>query len=312
MKFTKQHRYYTLDQYLKQEYKSKVFKVALNGDFDCPNRDGTIQKYGCLFCSEKGSGDFAGNKEDSLEIQFKEISSIIHQKWPEAKYIVYFQANTNTYGSIDKLKALYEKAINLDKNIVAISIATRCDSISPEVYEYLEELNKKIPVWVELGLQSIHQKTLDFMNVGYSVKQFDEAVMNLRKRNIQVIAHIINGFPKETKSMMLKTVMHLNKLDIQGLKIHSLFVTKNTILGNIYQNNPFPMLTLEEYVDIVTDQLAILKDSIVVHRVNGDAPREDLLAPLWSIKKLVVMNEIDKKMKEKDYYQGIYNINSEE
>lgn len=305
MNFSKQHKYYTLDQYLKQEYKSKVFKVALNGDFDCPNRDGTIQKYGCLFCSEKGSGDFAGNKEESLEKQFNTISSIIHQKWPNALYIVYFQANTNTYGSLNKIKDLYEKAINLNKNIVAISIATRCDSISDEVYDYLEELNTRIPVWVELGLQSIHQKTLDFMNVGYTVNQFDDTVKNLRKRNIHVIAHIINGFPKETKSMMLETVNHLNSLDIQGIKIHSLFVSKNTILGNIYQNNPFPMLSLEEYVDIVSDQLSILKSNIVVHRVNGDAPKKDLLAPIWSLKKLVVMNEIDKQMKTKNFYQGI-------
>ena len=305
MKFTKQHSYYTLDQYLKQEYKSKVFKVALNGDFDCPNRDGSIQKHGCLFCSEKGSGDFAGNKEDTLENQFNSVSNIIHQKWPNALYIVYFQANTNTYGSLDKIKSLFEKAIKLHSNIVAISIATRCDSISNEIYDYLEELNNRIPVWVELGLQSIHQKTLDFMNVGYSVNQFDEAVKNLRQRNIHVIAHIINGFPNETKSMMLETVNHLNKLDIQGIKIHSLYITKNTILGNIYQNNPFPLLTLKEYVDIVSDQLSILKDTVVVHRVNGDAPREDLIAPIWSLKKLVVMNEIDKEMKKKEYFQGI-------
>lgn len=304
MYFTDQHKYNSLDQYLKETYNSKVFKVALNGDFDCPNRDGLISKHGCIFCSEKGSGDFAGNKEDTLQTQFDTVRNIIHLKWPDAKYIVYFQANTNTYGSLNKIKNLMEKAISLDKNIVALSIATRCDSISDEVLDYLAELNTRIPVWIELGLQSIHSESLRSMNIGYTVKQFDEAVTRLRNNNLCVIAHIINGFPNETKEMMLDTVRHLNLLDIQGIKIHSLFVLQGTILGNIYQNNSFRILELNEYVDIVCEQIAILKDNIIIHRINGDAPRQDLLAPMWSIKKLVVMNEIDKEMKVRNYFQG--------
>lgn len=299
-----QHKYYTLDYHLKNKYNTKVFKVALNGDFDCPNRDGTVSTKGCIFCSESGSGDFAGNKQDTLQVQFDTVKNIIHQKWKDASYIVYFQANTNTYGAIHKLKTLFEKAITLDPKIVAISIATRPDCLSEEILDYLDDLNKRIPVWIELGLQTIHQKTADFMNRGYTLDVFEKAVKALREYNITTIVHIINGFPTESKEMMIETVEYLNNFNIQGIKIHSLFVLNNTILGNIYKANPFKMLTLEEYVDIVVTQLSILNPDVVVHRVSGDAPRKDLLAPLWSLKKLVVMNEIDKEMKKRDFIQG--------
>lgn len=299
-----QHRYNALDEYLKSKYQSKVFKVALNGDFSCPNRDGTISKDGCIFCSEKGSGDFAGDKADSLTIQFKMVKDIIHQKWPKALYIAYFQANTNTYAPLDKLKNLFEEAINLDPNIVVISIATRPDCLDDEIIAYLSDLNKRIPVWIELGLQSIHEKTAKFINRGYTLQVFNNVIIKLNKANIDVIIHIINGLPYETKDMMLETVQYLNQFKIQGIKIHSLFVLKNTILGKMYENKPFKMLTLAKYVDIVCEQLAILNSDVIIHRVNGDAPRELLIAPLWSLKKLVVMNEIDKEMKLRNYYQG--------
>lgn len=301
---TNQHRYYTLNYYLLNRFKRKVFKVALNGNFTCPNRDGTISTKGCIFCSEKGSGDFAGDVNEPLATQFNTIRAIIHQKWKDAAYIVYFQANTNTYAPLDRLKKLYEEAINLDENIVAISIATRPDAISDEVINYLGELNKKIPVWIELGLQSIHQKTANFINRGYQLDVFTSTVSKLRQQNLEVIVHIINGLPYETKEMMLETINFLNQCDIQGIKIHSLYILENTILGKIYHTNPFPILSLEEYVDIVTEQLALLRADIVVHRINGDAPKEDLIAPLWSQKKFIVMNEIDKEMKKRDYYQG--------
>jgi radical SAM protein (TIGR01212 family) len=304
MIYSTQHRYYTLDLYLKQKFQSKVFKVALNGDFSCPNRDGTISNLGCIFCSEKGSGDFAGNKHEPLQLQFTNVKTIIHNKWKDALYIAYFQANTNTYGSIDKLKQLYEEAINLDPKIVAISIATRPDCLDAMTIEYLAELNTRIPVWIELGLQTIHQETADFINRGYNLEVFENAIKLLRTNNIETIVHIINGLPYETKSMMIDTVNYLNKFDIQGLKIHSLFILENTILGSIYQTNPFEILTMEEYVDIVCEQLALLKPHIVIHRINGDAPKDLLIAPLWSQKKLVVMNEIDKEMKKRNYYQG--------
>ena len=304
---TNQHRYYTLDFYLKEKFGCKVAKVALNGNFSCPNRDGKISKYGCIFCSEKGSGDFAGNPSESLIDQFNKIKKMTEGKWKTPKYIAYFQANTNTYGSMEKLHSLYDKAITLTEDVVCLSIATRPDCINEEICEYLGSLNKINPIWVELGLQTIHQKTADFINRGYSLDIFENAVNLLRKHNIEVIVHIINGLPNETNEMMLETVKYLNKLDIQGIKIHSLFVLKNTILGKLYEKEPFKIMTLPEYCDLVTEQLAILRKDIVVHRVMGDAPRDLLIEPTWSIKKLVVMNEIDKLMKIKNYYQGIKN-----
>lgn len=299
-----QHRYYTLDYYYKTKYNSKVFKVALNGNFTCPNRDGTISHNGCIFCSESGSGDFAGDKELPLREQFDQVKSILLNKWPKAKYIPYFQANTNTYGPLSKIKQLFDEAITLDNDIVSISIATRPDCITDDVLEYLGELNKKIPVTIELGLQTIHNHTARLINRGYELDVFDDCVKRLNKHNIEIVVHIINGLPLETKEMMLDTVKYLNNLDIHGIKIHSLFILKNTKLAEMFLNKEFNILTMDEYVDITTEQLAIIRDDIVIHRINGDAPRDLLIEPLWSLKKLVVMNEIDKKMKEKDYYQG--------
>lgn len=303
-----QHRYYTLNYYLKKKFNDKVFKVALNGGFTCPNRDGKISTKGCIFCSPSGSGDFAGNRNDSLEKQFNEVKDVIHKKWPKAKYIAYFQANTNTYGPIEKLRKIFYEAINLHPDIVALSIATRPDCLNDEVIELLDELNKIVPVWIELGLQTIHQNTADFINRGYKLEIFDKAVNDLRNKNIDVIVHIINGLPYETKEMMLETAKYLNRFDIQGVKIHSLFILKNTLLGEIYLKENFKILSLDEYVDITTEQLALFNKNFVIHRINGDAPKDDLIEPIWSLKKLVVMNEIDKAMKNKNYYQGIKNV----
>lgn len=300
-----QHRYYTLDYYYKQKYNSKVFKVALNGNFTCPNRDGRISKDGCIFCSASGSGDFAGDKNKPLKIQFEEIKEILHKKWKDAKYIVYFQANTNTYAPISKLKTLFNEAITLDQNIVGINIATRPDCISNETLDYLSELNKKIPVVIELGLQTIHESTAKLINRGYELNVFVDAVKKLKDNNIEVVVHIINGLPHETKDMMLQTVKFLNDLQIDGIKIHSLFILKDTKLAKMYFNNEFTVQSLEDYVDVVTEQLALINENTVIHRINGDAPRDLLIEPQWSIKKLVVMNEIDKVMKQKNYFQGI-------
>jgi len=305
-----QHKYYTLDYYYKQKYGCKVFKVALNGNFTCPNRDGTISHNGCIFCSESGSGDFAGDKELPLKEQFDQIKNILLNKWPKAKYIPYFQANTNTYGPIDKIRKLFNEAITLDNDIVSISIATRPDCINDDVLEYLSELNKKIPVTIELGLQTIHEETAILINRGYKLNVFEETVNKLIDKKIDVVVHIINGLPYESKDMMLETVKYLNKFNIQGIKIHSLFVLKNTELANMYLNNKFNILSMKEYVDITVEQLALIRDDIVIHRINGDAPRDLLIEPLWSLKKLVVMNEIDKEMKIRNYYQGCKYKNS--
>lgn len=300
-----QHKYYNLDFYLKSRFKTKVFKVALNGNFSCPNRDGKISNKGCIFCSPEGGGDFGGHRNDSLKKQFSDVATVIHQKWPTAAYIAYFQANTNTYGSLEKLKQLYEEAISLDDNIVAISIATRPDCLSDEILDYLADLNRRIPVWIELGLQTIDEGVAVFINRGYNLPVFAQAVKNLNRRGIEVIVHIINGLPGETKAMMLNNISYLNQQNIQGIKIHSLFILEKTILGEIYRNNPFKILSLLEYVDIVCDQLALLRDDIVIHRITGDAPKSLLIAPLWSLNKRGVINAIDKEMAQRNYYQGL-------
>ncbi len=302
--FTHEKRYNTVNQFYRRKFNSKVYKISLNGDFTCPNRDGTISYKGCIFCSEKGSGDFAGNKQHSLNEQFIEIQNIMKNKWKEAKYIAYFQANTNTYGSLDKLKNLFEAALKLDKDIVGLSIATRPDCLSEEIIEYLSDLNQRTYLTVELGLQSIHEKSLKFINRGHDLKCFIDACELLRKRNINVVVHIINGLPNESKEEMLETARFLNKMDIQGVKIHMLFIQKNTELAHYYKNNPYRILTLEEYVNITTDQIEILDESIIIHRVTGDAPRDELIEPLWSLKKLVVANEIDKLMRSRNSFQG--------
>lgn len=299
-----QHRYYTLDYYYKNKYNSKVFKVALNGNFTCPNRDGTISYNGCIFCSEKGSGDFAGDKELSLNEQFNQVKNILLKKWPKAKYIAYFQANTNTYGTLDKIKSLFEEAITLDKDIVSLSIATRPDCITSEILEYLNDLNKRIPITIELGLQTKHNSTAKLINRGYDLNTFEQCVHNLNKYNIDIVVHIINGLPHESKEMMLDTINYLNGLNIHGIKIHSLFILKNTKLSEMYLNNEFDILTLEQYIDVTVEQLALIRDDIVIHRINGDAPRDLLIEPQWSLKKLIIMNEIDKEMKKRNYVQG--------
>ena len=304
--FTSQHKYNTLTEYLEKRFNRKIFKVALNGNFTCPNRDGKISTKGCIFCSPSGSGDFAGNRFDSLSKQFDDVSTMIHKKWPNAGYIAYFQANTNTYKPLNELKQLFEEAITLNENIVAISIATRPDCLSDEIIEYLSDLNKRIPVWIELGLQTINEETAVLINRGYTLDVFDDAVIRLRKHNIETIVHIINGLPHETEIDMINTVRHLNELDIQGIKIHSLFILKGTPLEEYYYETNFKVLSLEEYVTITSKQIAILKDSMIIHRINGDAPKDLLIEPLWSLKKLVVMNEIDKYLKVNNLYQGIH------
>lgn len=299
-----QHRYYTLDYYYKEKYNSKVFKVALNGNFTCPNRDGTISYNGCIFCSESGSGDFAGDKELSLPDQFNQIKTLLLNKWPKAKYIPYFQANTNTYGPIEKIKQLFDEAITLDKDIVSISIATRPDCISDEVLLYLNELNKKMPVTIELGLQTIHESTAKLINRGYELNVFKETVERLNKYNIEIVVHIINGLPFETKEMMLETVKYLNTLNIWGIKIHMLHIIKDTALEKLYYKEKFHVLTKEEYVDIVCDQLELLNENIVINRLTGDPKIEDLIEPSWLTKKFCVLNDIDKELVKRDSTQG--------
>ena len=296
-------RYHTLDYFYKHKFGSKIAKVSLNAGFTCPNKDGTKGIGGCIYCSKLGSGDYAGMPNKTLTEQFYEIKNIMDQKWPNAKYIGYFQANTNTYANVDILKEKYEEILKID-GVVGLNIATRSDSITDECLDYLEELNKDTYLTIELGLQTIHQSTNKLINRGETLEEFETMVNKLRSRGLNVVVHIINGLPYETKEMMLETVKYLNKLDIQGIKIHMLHVIKGTKLADLYQKEQFHILTREEYVDIVCDELELLKPEIVIHRITGDPDPNELIEPTWLIKKFGVLNEIDKEMAKRNSYQG--------
>lgn len=298
--------YNTLNNYYLHKYQKKVFKIALNGGFTCPNIDGTVASGGCTFCSYMGSGDFAGNKLEPLNMQFEKQKDMMHQKWEDGYYIVYFQANTNTHAPLERLKTLFEEAITLDPKIVLLSIATRPDVLPDDVIDYLSELNQRMPVQIELGLQTIHQTTSDFINRAHDLKCFDDAVKRLREKNLEVVVHIINGLPFETKEMMIETVKHINTLDIQGIKIHMLHLMEKTKMGYQYKKNPWKLLSLEDYVDITVDQILWLRKDIIIHRLTGDSPQSMLLAPMWTKKKFVVTNEIDKRLRRLNLYQGDY------
>lgn len=297
-------RYHTLDYFYKNKFGTKVSKISLNAGFTCPNKDGTKGVGGCIYCSAVGSGDYAGNPHKSLTDQFMEVKEIMDKKWPNTKYIGYFQANTNTYAPVHILKEKYEEVLKID-GVVGLNIATRPDAITTECLDYLEELNKKTFLNIELGLQTIHETTTKLINRGHDLNCFINMVKKLRKRNINVIVHIINGLPYETKEMMLETVKLLNTLDIQGIKIHMLHILKNTRLAELYKKEPFHVLTKKEYTNIVCDQLELLRPEIVINRVTGDPKVDDLIEPTWLTKKFTVLNEIDKEMAKRDSYQGI-------
>jgi len=297
-------RYHTLDYFYKNKFGTKVSKISLNAGFTCPNKDGTKGVGGCIYCSAVGSGDYAGNPTKSLTDQFMEVKEIMDKKWPNTKYIGYFQANTNTYAPVHILKEKYEEVLKIN-GVVGLNIATRPDAITNECLDYLEELNKKTFLNIELGLQTIHETTTKLINRGHDLNCFINMVKELRKRNINVIVHIINGLPYETKEMMLETVKLLNTLDIQGIKIHMLHILKNTRLAELYKKEPFHVLTKEEYTNIVCDQLELLRPEIVINRVTGDPKVDDLIEPTWLTKKFTVLNEIDKEMARRDSYQGI-------
>ncbi len=296
-------RYHTLDYFYKQKFHSKVFKVSLNAGFTCPNIDGTVGYGGCIYCSKEGSGEFAGDKNENLLKQFETIKTMMEHKWSNGKYIGYFQAHTNTYAPLSVLKEKYELILK-QEGVIGLNIATRPDSISEECLDYLEELSKRTYLTIELGLQTIHEKTAKLINRCHSLACFEQMVKTLRRKGINVVVHIINGLPYESKDEMLETIRYLNKLDIQGIKIHMLHILKNTPLETLYQKRPFPVLSKEEYVQITCDQLELLRPEIVIHRITGDPKVEDLVEPHWLIKKFGVLNEIDKEMARRNSYQG--------
>ena len=305
--FTKDKPYNSLNEYLKKTYNKKVSKISLNINLTCPNKDGLKGYGGCTYCSKLGSGDTAGDINLSVTDQFNQIKNIIDKKWNDYLFIPYFQANSNTYGDFNYIKNKILEAINLyPDRTVGLSIATRADCLSDEIVKFLGEINKKIDVYVELGLQTSNEKTGIKINRCLTNQEFIDGVKKLRKYNISVICHIINGLPYETKDDMLNTIKFINDLDIQGVKIHSLLILKDTKIHEEYKNENFKILSLEEYIDIVTSQITILRPDIIIHRLSADSKVEDLVLPLWTRKKLVIMNEIDKYLRNNKLYQGIY------
>ena len=297
-------RYYTLDYFYKHKFNSKVFKVSLNAGFTCPNKDGTVGVGGCIYCSKSGSGEYGGDKNKDLITQFNEVKDVMLKKWNNAKYIGYFQANTNTYANVDVLKEKYEPILK-QKDVVGLSIGTRCDAISEECLDYLSDLNSRTFLTIELGLQTIHESTSILINRCHTLECFTDMVKKLRDRNINVVVHIINGLPYETHDMMIETVKFLSNQDIQGIKIHALSILKGTRLEELYNKTHFHVMDRSEYINTVCDQLEYLREDIVVHRLTGDPMVSDLIEPKWLIKKTTILNDIDKEMVRRNSYQGI-------
>lgn len=296
-------RYHTLNYHLQQKFGCKVSKISLNGGFTCPNIDGSKGVGGCTFCSSSGSGDFAGDPALPLPEQFAQVSQVMEHKWPGCKHIAYFQAHTNTYAPLEVLREKYESVLSLP-NVVGLSIATRADALPEDVLDYLQELSTRTDLTVELGLQSVHNRTGERINRCHTYEEFLQAVAALRRRGIAVCVHIINGLPGEDRAMMLETARQLSRLDLQYLKIHLLHVLRGTPLAQELAQGRFSLLTMEEYVQIVCDQLELLPPQLVIQRITGDGAPEALIGPEWSRKKLVVMNEIDKELVRRNSWQG--------
>lgn len=296
-------RFHTLNWALRQTFGTKIFKVMLDAGFTCPNLDGTVAKGGCTFCSAKGSGDFAGDRKEDLITQFNQIRNKQHNKWPNAKYMGYFQAYTNTYAPVPVLREYYETILE-QPGVVGLSIATRPDCLPDDVIEYLAELNERTYLWLELGLQTIHESTSKLVNRAHDTACFVDAVERLRKHGIRTCAHIIYGLPGESHEMMLETGKAVADLELEGIKIHLLHVMKKTPMAHQWKQGLVHFLEKEEYIKLVVDTLELLPPEMIVHRVTGDAPRDLLIGPMWSLKKWEVLNGIDKELKERNTWQG--------
>jgi radical SAM protein (TIGR01212 family) len=294
-----------LNHHLRQRFGQKVFKISLDAGFSCPNRDGSKSTGGCAFCSLRGSGDFAGDRHKNIEEQFEQVKRMMHRKWVQGKYIAYYQAFTNTYALPQQLESLYNLALE-QPGVVGLAIATRPDCLPLPVIELLAEINRKTYLWVELGLQTSHDRTARAMNMHYCFADFQKALTELRAINIETCAHIIFGLPGETRQDMQETSRIVAGLDIQGIKIHLLHLMQGTLLAQIYQNSPFPFLEPLEYVDLVIDLLEILPPGVVIHRLTGDSPRNLLIGPRWSLNKWEVLNLIDRRLEERNTWQGKY------
>ncbi|MCF6408863.1 TIGR01212 family radical SAM protein [Pseudalkalibacillus salsuginis] len=303
-------RYYTWNKHLKEYFGEKIIKIPIDGGFDCPNRDGKVASGGCTFCSQSGSGDFAGNRRDDLLKQFNTVKERMHKKWKKGKYLGYFQAFSNTYAPVEELRDKFEIILS-QEGVVGLAIATRPDCLPDDVVEYLAELNERTYLWVELGLQTVHEKTAELINRAHDYQCYVDGVNKLRKHGIRVCCHIINGLPQETPEMMMGTAREVAKLDVQGIKIHLLHLLKKTPMVKQYEKGLVEFLDFDTYVNLVCDQLEVLPPDTMVHRLTGDGPAELLIGPMWSMNKWNVLNSIEAELERRDSYQGKYYQGSE-
>ena len=296
-------RYYSLDSYIKETFGEKLYKISLDGGMTCPNRDGTLDTRGCIFCSAGGSGDFASDRRLYIKEQLAQGKQLVSKKYAGSGYIAYFQAYTNTYASVSYLENIFTEAMD-DEGVKVLSIATRPDCLSPEILALLFRLNQRKPVWIELGLQTIHETSARFIRRGYTLDVFEKAVYDLKKIGVSVIVHTILYLPNETEDMMLETISYLNKLPINGIKLQLLHILKGTDLAHLYEKSPFHLPTMDEYFILLGKLLSHLRPDIVVHRLTGDGPKSLLLAPLWTSNKRLVLNTMQKYLKDADIWQG--------
>lgn len=295
-------RYRSFDFMIKEKFGEKLYKLALDGGMSCPNRDGKISYGGCIFCSNGGSGDFASRLCGSVDEQLGRAKELVKNKYSGSGYIAYFQAYTNTYADVAYLEHLFRPIVERD-DIKALSIATRPDCLPDDVVGLIAQLNKIKPVWVELGLQTVNEKTVKLINRGYDLACYDDAIKKLRKTGAEIISHMIIGLPNETKNDILKTAEYIGETS-DGIKLQLLHVLQNTRLAQMYFNKEFSVLTMEEYVSIIADIIGILPQSITIHRLTGDGKKEELIAPLWSLEKMKVLNAINHELKTRDVWQG--------
>lgn len=296
-------RYNSLDNFFKNEFGEKIYKVSLDGGFTCPNRDGTLSYEGCIFCNETGSGDFAGSRGKSIAEQIEEQLKLIEKKFPEGKVIAYFQNFTNTYGNIDYLRKIYYEALKHPR-VIGLAIATRPDCFGADIIELLSEINNNYFLWIELGLQTINENVAKIINRQYPLKTYEEAAKKLNEKNIKFVTHIIVGLPEENEDDPLNTALFAEKCGTWGVKIHLLHIIKNTRLEQYFIKNELKIQKKEEYVKKVVKILANMSYNIVIHRLTGDGNRETLVAPLWSLNKRDVLNSIEKELKAQNIYQG--------
>ena len=297
--------YHSLDYELKRRFGEKIYRLALNGGMTCPNRDGRIGYGGCIFCSSGGSGEFAADPALSIRQQIAEARERLAGRRQANHYIAYFQAYTNTYAPVPYLRSIFTEAISCPE-IILLSIATRPDCLQPEIVDLLSELSRIKPVWVELGLQTIHEDTAALIRRGYPLSVYEDAVSRLRSHGIEIITHVILGLPGEDRERMLQTIRYLNGRDIQGIKLQLLHILKGTDLAALYEQEPFHVFTLEEYVEMILACTEQLRPDLVIHRLTGDGPKDLLIAPLWSSSKRHVLNTIHREFRIRDTWQGKY------